>query len=222
MSRVLSVFLTALLVLPAAAASQAPLAPGAPIPGLPGFSIRETRNPQGAVEQVLVLHDGQQVQSLPMCADLPVQPTAETGAVGTADFNFDGYPDIAVNAGADRDDNQYYCIFLFDPATRRFVADKQLSQLPDPLPNPTDRTIVSQEKESCGGGLCYWKALYEWENGSLLPLRVQSKTADPLVSPTSSCRYVYTLEERKAGKLTEVERNRVDAGGVTCIPHVEH
>jgi hypothetical protein len=50
-------------------------------------------------------------------------------------------------------------------------------------------------------------------------VREESLTEDPLVSPESACRYVWAVKKEKNGKMVEINRERVDPGGVRCEPH---
>jgi len=66
------------------------------------------------------------------------------------DANFDGYPDISIfgqswGAGPNSTEN----FFLFDPASRQFVFDQELSALTQISIDPSTRTITSAQRNSC-------------------------------------------------------------------------
>ncbi len=70
--------------------------------------------------------------------------------ISTPDCNFDGYPDLmffAHNGGAGP--NIGYNFYLYDPATRQFMYDADLSDLTQPEINPRTQTVSSSSRNSC-------------------------------------------------------------------------
>ena len=174
---------------------------------------------QGKIRQVLVYRNSQQVQALNGCTGQAVPHGNGLGELGRADFNFDGYLDLMMQVAFDpRSENSSYCIWLYDSKTHTFALSEVLSHLTNPTPDPVSKTIVARRNILCAGR-CYEQDTYRWTNGHLEPVREESLTEDPLVSPENVCRYVWALKKEKNSKMVEIKRERVDPGGVMCEPH---
>lgn len=187
---------------------------GSPIPGMANFSAALGLNPAGNIQGLLVYQDNKLVQTLNVCTEEPVPRESNVGSIDTADYNFDGYPDLALKVSA-LNKNEKFCIWLFDPKTRRYVPSPELSQMTNLRPDPKDQTVYSYTNEACMR--CYEKRVYRWSNGQLAPVRVESQTEDPLMPPNSSCRWVRTVQEAKGERLVETERKRINDNGVPCL-----
>src|SRR5215831_10737585 len=98
MLEVLSTLLLSLFLFP----QEPPMGPGTPIPGLPSWSVALGLNPQGRVQSLLVYKGQQLVQTLDVCTDEPVARTDSVGSMATADFNFDGFYDLALQLSAEQ------------------------------------------------------------------------------------------------------------------------
>jgi hypothetical protein len=176
-------------------------------------------NSQGRIRQVLVNRNNQQVQALNSCTGQDIPLGNGLGDLTREDFNFDGYLDLIMQVAFDpRSENSSYCIWLYDSKTQTFAVSEELSHLTNPTPDPDSKTIVARRNIMCAGR-CYEQVTYKWTNSHLEPIREESLTEDPLVSPESACRYVWTVKKEKKGKMTEINRERVDPGGVRCEAH---
>jgi hypothetical protein len=205
---------------------------GSPIPGLVGFTLKEALDSGSDIDRLVVFHNGEQTQSLDICTGNPVPHKGppsdaelmsglkgELGSISVGDFNFDNYPDLAMLVSFDeKNDNRKYCVWLFSPQTQRFVLSPELSQLTNPVPDPATNTIISNKNEDCAGQ-CYERETYRWSNGQLIPVKYVAQSEDPVLSPTVDCRFVRTVKEEKDGRLVSMGRQRVDIGGVPCLPH---
>ena len=189
---------------------------GNPITGLPGFSVDlGLSSATGMIAAVLIYQGGKQVQELPICTS----PVAQGGRVGTfdvADLNFDGYPDLMLQVAA-KQNNYTYCVWLFDPHARRFVASKELSQLTNPRPDSQTRTVSSYENQNCFDA-CYDKKMYVWSKGQLQLIREITVTENMSNVPgaVEGCGYVLTRQERKHGHMVVVSTSRVNNFGEIC------
>ncbi|MFM0133239.1 XAC2610-related protein [Paraburkholderia sediminicola] len=79
-----------------------------------------------------------------------MSPTAENELLQVVDANFDGYPDIAIfsqSGGAGPNNTENF--FLFNPTTRQFVFDEELSSLPQIAIDSKTRTITSAQRDGC-------------------------------------------------------------------------
>ncbi len=174
---------------------------------------------QGEIQHILVERDQQQVQVLDNCTGQDIRREKGLGELAREDFNFDGYPDLMMRSAFDRQtNNSSYCIWLYDPTTQKFVLSEELSRLINPQPDPDNKTIISRENERCSDQ-CYTQDTYEWSDDHLKLIREESLTEDPMLPPWSDCRWVWELKKEKDGKLVEINRERVDPGGVMCEPH---
>ena len=174
---------------------------------------------QGRIRQVLVFRNNQQIQALNSCTGQAVPHGNGLGELAREDFNFDGFPDLMLQVAFDpRFENSSYCIWLYDSKTETFVSSEELSHLTNPTPDPDSKTIVARRSIPCAGQ-CYEHDTYKWTSGHLERVLEESLTEDPLVSPESTCRYVWAVQKEKNGKTVEINRERVDPIGVLCEPH---
>jgi hypothetical protein len=187
------------------------------IPGLPGFRVEEASNNSGDIRALAVYHEGHQTQTLNVCTDKPVPRRGKLGSIAFTDFNFDGYPDLAMLASS-ANENNIYCVWLFDPETKRFALSEDLSHLTNPAPDPDKKSVVALKHETCTGD-CYERETYVWSGNRLLPKEYVAVNEDPALSPTEDCRFVRSVKQEKNGRMAELARQRVDGGGVPCEPH---
>ncbi len=206
------VFLT---LLPAsyAATQQTSSAPGAPVPGLPGFRVELGLNDAGRIESVLVYKAQQLIQTFNVCTGGAVTRTDSAGTLNTADYNFDGFPDLALQVDAGKE-NRHFCMWLFDPERQRFEASPQLSQLTNPVPEARSGTVVSTKYGPCP--YCYNKQQFRWAGKQLELIREDSLTMDPLAVGAGGCNFILTIKERKNGQLREASRERATAFSHVC------
>lgn len=191
---------------------------GQGLPAPPEFRFDYVLDNDGKIRQVAVFRDGQQIQLLDSCTGQDIPRQKGLGELAREDFNFDGYLDLAMRAATDRQRNSTYCVWLFDPASQRFVLSEEVSRIPNPTPDPDTKTIVSRKNEDCAGH-CYDQFTYSWIDGHLVAVREEWESEDPTIPPTEDCRYVRAVKEPKNGRLVETSRDWVDVGGVQCVPH---
>jgi len=211
----------ALIAIPPAADGQAmpQKKPPPPAQSTPEFHFGYAMDSGGAIQQVLVDRDNVRVQALDSCTGQDVPRENGLGELSRVDFNFDGHPDLMMRVAFDsRTNNSYYCIWLYDAKTQTFVLSDELSHLTNPQPDPNNKTVVARKNVICSER-CYMEDTYAWSNGHLEPVREESLTEDPTVLPVSDCRWVWEVKKEKNGKLVDVDRERVDIGGVMCEPH---
>ena len=84
----------------------------------------------------------------------------------TEDFNFDGYRDLMLQSWCGATGNTGYVIWIFDPATKKFIFNKELSEVSNPDPLPDTQEIATT---SVGGmaGRVHNFGRYRWINGKL-------------------------------------------------------
>jgi len=179
--------------------------------------MQQAPDSSGNIRALLVYRNGQQLQRLNVCTNQPVPHTGKLGAVAFPDFNFDGYPDLALLVSSEHD-NGSYCVWLFDPQAERFVFSEELSALVNPAPDSEKKEVVSLKKNDCSGD-CYERETYQWSESRLLPKSYVALNEDPALVATENCRFVRTVKQEKDGRLREIQRQRVDVGGVPCEPH---
>ena len=196
-----------------------PVAAQAEPTSAPEFRFDYATDPGGAIRQVLGDRDNVRVQALDGCTGQDVPRGNGLGELSRGDFNFDGYPDLMMRVAFDtRTNNSSYCIWLYDPTAQTFVLSDELSRLTNPQPDPNNKTVIARRNILCSEQ-CYVEDTYAWSNSHLEPIREESLTEDPVVPAVSDCRWVWELEKVKNGKLVDVDRERVDIGGVMCEPH---
>ena len=208
-----------LLLVPALSRAQDGSSPvtGSPIPGLPGYGVDlGLDSTTGEVAELLIYHGQQQVQALKVCTPSPVPRERPVGTIDTADFNFDGHYDLALEVAA-RNGNASYCIWLYDPKTNRFAASPTLSKLTNPSTDAKTHHVISYTKGDCS--ICYHRESYRWSKGQLVPVREESVApADLGLQLPGGCGWLHTVREEKHGKMQFVSRTQVNDMGQACIP----
>jgi hypothetical protein len=194
-----------------------PTVTGDPIPGLKGYGVELGLAPGSGKILELLVYRGQKLwQALKVCTPEAVPRESPVGTMETADYNFDGYYDLALET-AFKQGNASYCIWLYNPKTRRFVASQQLSQLANTRPDPKTKTVISYSKGECGP--CYRQETYRWSKGHLIPVREESVApADLGLQLPGGCGWLRTVREEKNGKMEFVSRSQVNGLGQDCLP----
>lgn len=187
--------------------------PDVSIPGMPELRVELGLNATGQIESLLVYQGQQLMQTLEVCTAGPVALTYPAGSLAMADYNFDGFSDLALQVTAEKD-NKHFCVWLFDPQQKRFKASSQLSRLTNPIPDPKNRTVVSTKYEACA--YCYEKQEFRWSGKQLEMVRQESLTMDPLANGSGGCDYVLTVKRRKHGEMRETGRDRTTSFGAPC------
>jgi hypothetical protein len=206
-----------LVAKPNSQAQTLPAVSGDAIPGEAGYGVELGLDPaSGKILELLVYRGQRQVQALKVCTPEPVLREIPVGNIYYTDYNFDGHSDLALET-AFKQGNASYCIWLFNPKTRRFEASKQLSQLTNPSPDAKTHTVVSYSKGECPP--CYHRESYRWSKGQLIPVREESVTPAELgLQLPGGCGWLHTVKEEKNGKMVFVSRSQVNALGQDCLP----
>jgi len=193
-----------------------PSVAGSPIPGLPGYGVDLGLDPtSGKIVELLIYRGQKQFQALKVCTLEPVPREDPVGTIDTADYNFDGYYDLALQT-ASKQGNASYCIWLYSPKTGRFVASPALSQLTNTRPDPQTHTVVSLIKGECP--ICYRQETYRWSKGQLVPVREESvQPADLGLQLPGGCGWLRTVREEKNGQMRFVSRSQVNELGQDCL-----
>jgi hypothetical protein len=201
----------------AGAPPQASQITGDPIPGIPGYGVELGLSPTSGQILELLVYRGQKLwQGLKVCTPGPVPRESPVGNIYTTDYNFDGHGDLALET-ASKQGNVSYCIWLYNPKTRRFEASKQLSELTNPSPDSQTHTVVSYSKGECPP--CYHRETYRWSKGQLIPVREESvEPADLGLQLPGGCGWLHTVKEEKNGKMVFVSRSQVNSFGQDCVP----
>lgn len=202
--------LTLFLLLPA---QQPASGPGSPIQGLPNISVALGLNSDGKIASLLVYKEQQLVQTLNLCTSDAVARTDPEGTLNTADYNFDGFSDLALQIDAEKE-NRRFCVWLFDPNHQRFESSRELSQLTNPAPDPKRRRVVSIQYGPCP--YCYDRQEFRWSGKQLELVRDETLSPDPLAVGTGGCDFILTVKERKHGELREKGRERATSFGTRC------
>ncbi len=191
---------------------------GNPIPGVAGYGVNLGLDSAGNVAALLVYRGTQVSQELVTCTPQPVPRDGNVGSMASADLNFDGFGDLLLQVSS-KDKNATYCVWIFNPKTKKYVASPELSKLVNPSADPKTKTVNSYVSTGCFGS-CYDKQIYKWVQGVLTLVRDESVTQN-INAPAGSgagCAYVKSVKEMKKGKLTEVSRDTVNAMGMICVP----
>jgi hypothetical protein len=190
-----------------------------PVPGLSGIGIEEGLDPVGGnLESIMVFKGNVQIQSLPVCTGNPVPRQPPLGTLNMADFNFDGSPDLLLQVSS-KGDNDTYCVWLWNPKSQKYVASPALSQLTNPRPHPSNKTITSFTNISCPPFQgCHDTKTYVWSKGQLKLVKDESQTLAQNVAVTGpGCDYILSVQELKNGKMVLVSSDVVNnLGAKVC------
>lgn len=145
----------------------------------------------GAVAiEVLDRATGKRVQIIRDFYSSPMDGPSDE-ALRVIDANFDGQPDLVIaghdgGAGPNSADN----FFLFDPSSRTFRFEQELSDLTQTNVDPKNRTITSAERASCCDHL---STTWRYIGGKLTQVATweEAITADGNWVETTNCRLVH-------------------------------
>jgi hypothetical protein len=122
-------------------------------------------------------------------------PYQESEYFGIDDINFDGYQDIRLLAWWGVTGNKGYVYWIFNPQTGRFVENRDLRDLSNPILHPDTKTITTS---SVGGmaGKIHSYGTYAFERCKLTLIRVESQQWDE-----TKKHVVKTISKRQNGKM---------------------
>jgi len=189
---------------------------GNPIPGLAGYGVELGLDGSGNVAALLVYKGTNLAQELVVCTPQPVSRNGDIGTIATTDFNFDGYGDLLLQVSSEGN-NATFCVWLFDPKTKRYVASPALSQLVNPRADLTKKEVTAYKNLGCGGS-CYDKQSYTWSKGQLTMVRDESviRNINAPTGDAGGCSFIRSLKELRKGQLTEISRDMVNDVGALC------
>jgi hypothetical protein len=186
-----------------------------PVPGLSGIGLEEGLDAAGVnLVSITVFKGSRQIQSLPVCTGNPVARQSPVGSLNMADLNFDGLPDLLLQLTASGG-NDSFCVWLWNPKSQRYVASPALSQLTNPRPHPSNKTITSFTNLPCPTlGGCHDTKTYTWSKGQLNLMKDESQTpAENLSVVGPGCDFILSVQEQKKGKMVVVSSDRVNSFG---------
>ena len=85
------------------------------------------------------------------------------------DYNFDGHDDYRIYRESDGKQH-FYDIFLFDPASGKFIRSDQLSHLYNPSPDPKTKEIHCRWPGGHSGAI-FSEEIYRWKDNRLEYIR---------------------------------------------------
>jgi len=108
---------------------------------------------------------------------------------------------------------------LWNPRSQSYVASPALSQLTNPRPHPSNRTITSFTNLDCPpSGGCHDQKTYVWSKGQLKLVKDESQTLAPNIAVSGpGCDYLLSVQELKNGKMVVVSSDVVNnVGAKVC------
>ena len=212
----ISAFLALCFVQGSMVAQQIVNVQGTPIPGVAGYGVELGLDSSGNVAALLVYKGTAVAQELVVCTPQPIPRDGDIGTIATTDLNFDGYGDLLLQVSS-KDKNAIFCVWLFDPKTKKYVASPALSELVNPRADPTTKEVTAYKNMGCGGS-CYEKQNYKWSEGQLTMNRDETVTRN-IEAPTGDaggCSFIRSVKELRKGRLAEISRDRVNDVGAVC------
>jgi hypothetical protein len=177
--------------------------------GAPPLTFRVQVDDSSTITGVQVFEpsDAKVFQTLPTCdKNLPMQlyeGDEQLSLVEHADFNFDGYEDIELLQYVnDHLGKKVFCVYPWDPASRRFRYEPQLF-IADPLPHPDTKTITSHA-EYFGGE--HIDSTFRWEGAKLVLVSESGLVRGPKLE----CGFVEYSRRLIKGKMQTVDENYTD------------
>lgn len=133
--------------------------------------------------------------------ETPSDTPPTDSAARMEDFNFDGYPDLAVFAAAGNV-QVFYSVYLFDPSQQKFIFNKKLSSLPCVEADPGKKMVLSScnHSSACEN----WSETYRW-SGNALTLVSREGTK---CSSKPGCYFEYS-ERLQGTKLRMVSNKQI-------------
>ena len=191
---------------------------GEPIPGVLGYGVKLGLNPAGNIGALLVYHGTALSQQLEVCTSgEPIVRRGDIGTIATADLNFDGFGDLLLQVGS-KSKNAMFCVWLFEPESKKYVPSSSLSRLVNPHPDPKSKTITSFRNTGCRRS-CYEKQTFAWKHGDLKLIAEETVTAN-INTPTGyggGCPFVRIVKHLRNGEMVESQRDMVNNLGSKCF-----
>jgi len=196
-------------------------------PGGPSLVVRAQIGADGKIGAASVFHKGDQqpFQTFSSCMpDLAMElyeGEEGTQLVEHADFNFDGYEDLAIlqylhpHLG-----KSFFCVYLWDDKVGRFRYEPQIP-MPDPMPDPTIQTITTHDFYQGGAVMV---GVYVWSAGKVIQI-AESELLNLVGTPQAdpSCPWETTCAVRINGEMREIASKVTGCAGaeperVECTP----
>lgn len=151
------------------------------------------------VSAIRIYRQGRLVQELPTES----QGTCHIFTPRFVDANFDGFPDLTIALTLPAGPNIPHQTWLYDPATRRFVAAPAAMQdITSPEFDTPSRTIVSHWRNGC----CeHGVTIYRWRGNELEEAGTATSVQLPVLVGRT-VRYCYTAPDYRDGRIEFPER----------------
>ncbi len=117
------------------------------------------------------------------------------------DMNFDGYQDFGLLTAWGATGNEQYKFWLFDPKTKRFIYNDDLSGLISPSADK-DKKLITSWQNMGSAARAYILELYRW-NGDKLEL-IREVDQELVQEDTKGATFHKVVSEPKDGKLVVV------------------
>lgn len=130
-----------------------------------------------SADKIAVYREGRThslLQEIPYTAAM-LPELEDSERVIAEDMNFDGYLDLKI-ASSQGSVNVYYNCWLWDPKSRNFVLQEELSRLASPVFNSDVKTVYSFTHISAADSE---EAIYVWKDGRLWPVQIIERSYDP-------------------------------------------
>ena len=166
---------------------------------------------------VIDTQSGKTLQRLPM--NLPFDEYSDTDSSSVFhDINFDGYTDVVLFSNSYAGSNTSSSVWLFNPETRKFEFNPDLSRLTKLTVDPAKKTASTSN--SCCAGLSSTSETYRWKGKKLeLIERLTQEPLDPqpnLPAPNNCTDPIWvsqTTEKLVEGKMQKVKIERIPMSG---------
>ena len=170
-------------------------------PQLPPFQFKLIwRQDDQVVDKIEVYKVGNLLPIQVLQSRMDESPFQDSKYFQAEDINFDGYKDIKLLIMWGATGNLIHDYYIFDPNTGKFVFNKAISDLLDPVPNPDLKELEVYARGGMAGQV-YSKRKYklQW----LQPVLIWEETQDWNNEKNT---FIKTEKELKDGKMVLIKR----------------
>ncbi|MBX2947550.1 MAG: hypothetical protein KF725_17100 [Cyclobacteriaceae bacterium] len=163
-------------------------------------------------------HSGPVIQEMDLSNDIDLEAgyyLEEPQALfAIQDVNFDGYADISFlrSLGVANGWSDYH---LYDPTTKRWHFDEELSDYPNITLDEKDQTLSFYNKGGFGGAW-YESGLLDWQNAKPVLIRKEEQTSDG-ENTEAFIRTIWTYRDGALKVASKVRISEIDNGERQCL-----
>jgi uncharacterized protein len=175
-------------------------------PKLPPFHFKLLlRKDLNSVYKIEVYKAGQASPFQILDARMDESPYQNAEYFQAEDINFDGYNDVKLLIMWGATGNLIYDYYIFDPTTEKFAFSKPVSDLLNPVPNPTSKELEVYWNGGMAGNV-YTRQRFKYEGQKPVLIWQEDQDWDK-----GKKAFIKTVKERKNNEMTITETQEIPA-----------